>query len=176
MLKDRDTTFHIPVIVCSIDEQRERAFRMGAADFLVKSIDEQTLLDAVRKIELERDSRKILIIDDQPESIRLVRDALSADERFKVLEAIGGAQGLDVVRSHWPDLIILDLRMPEMDGFTVFEALKADAETATIPVLVVTADDLSDAERARLAGADIYRKQTVDTNELVQHVVALLTW
>jgi GAF domain-containing protein/CheY-like chemotaxis protein len=175
-LKDRDTTFKIPVIVCSIENERERAFRMGATDYLLKSIDEQTLVDTVKRVELERDRRKILIIDDLPESIRLVHDALSTDDRFIVIEAVGGLQGLDMVTGHWPDLIILDLRMPEMDGFQVFSQLKSNPDTARIPVLVVTADDLSDAERGHLEGAYIYRKQTVDVDELIQNVVAQLSW
>src|SRR5262249_32644319 len=111
-LKDRDETFEIPVIVCSIEADKERAFRLGAADYLLKSIDEQTLVDAVKRVEMERDRRKVLIVDDQPDSIRLVHDAISADERFVIIEALGGEQGIDMINNHWPDLIILDLRMP----------------------------------------------------------------
>ncbi|HVO44008.1 MAG TPA: response regulator, partial [Aggregatilineales bacterium] len=175
-LKDHDDTFNIPVIVCSIEDHREQAFRLGAADYLIKSIDEQTLIDAVKRVELERDCRKILIIDDQPESVRLIHDALATDDRFKVVEAIGGLQGLEMVRGHWPDLIILDLRMPEMDGLEVWDKLKGDPDTATIPVLVVTADDITDSERERLQGAHLYHKQTVNVDELLQNVVSQLSW
>jgi CheY-like chemotaxis protein len=101
---------------------------------------------------------------------------LVTDDRFKVIEAIGGQEGLEMVRGHWPDLIILDLRMPEMDGFEVWEKLKADPDCAPIPVLIVTADDLTEAEQARLQGAHLYRKQTIYTDELLQNVVARLSW
>jgi len=81
-----------------------------------------------------------------------------------VIEAIGGPQGVDMVNSHWPDLVILDLRMPDMDGFAVLEQLRR-MPTVSIPVLVVTADDLTDEERQRLNGAFIYRKQTVNAED-----------
>lgn len=175
-LKDRDETFEIPVIICSVETDKERAFRLGAADYLVKPIEEQTLIQTVKRVELERDRRKILIIDDQPDSIRLVRDALAADERFVIIEAVGGAQGVDMVNHHWPDLIILDLRMPEMDGFAVLDQLQSNPDTATIPVLVVTADDLTEEERQRLAHANVYQKQTTNADELLNSVVSQLTW
>ncbi|MCC7446039.1 MAG: GAF domain-containing protein [Anaerolineae bacterium] len=175
-LKDRDETFEIPVIVCTVDTDREQAFRLGAADYLMKPIDEQMLVDTVKRVELERDRRKILIIDDQPDSMRLIRDAIVADERFIVIEAPNGAQGVAMVNSHWPDLVILDLRMPEMDGFAVLDQLRADPETAAIPVLVVTADDLTDEERQRLGHVCIYQKQTVEPDNLLNSVVSQLVW
>ncbi len=175
-LKDRDETFEIPVIICSIDSDQERAFRLGAADYLLKSIDEQTLVEAVKRVEIERDRRKVLIIDDQPESIRLVRDAIGADERFVIIEAIGGEQGLDMINNHWPDLIILDLRMPDMDGFEVLDKIRAIPDAQNIPVIVVTADDLTEEEHARLGNTCVYRKQTVDAKDLLENVVAQLTW
>jgi CheY-like chemotaxis protein len=177
-LKDHDETFEIPVVVCTVETDRERAVRLGAADFLMKPIDEQQLVDTVKRVELERDCRKVLIIDDQPDSIRLVRDAIAADERFVILEALGGEQGLDMVNSHWPDLVILDLRMPEVDGFVVLDQMRANPATANIPVLVVTAGDLSEAERQHLAraGVSVYQKQTIDAADLLNNVVAQLTW
>jgi CheY-like chemotaxis protein len=175
-LKDRDETFEIPVIVCSIEADKERAFRLGAAEYLVKSIDEQVLVETVKRVELERDRRKVLIIDDQPDSIRLVRDAISADERFVIIEAIGGPQGLDMINNHWPDLIILDLRMPGMDGFEVLDQVKAIPDAPNIPMIVLTADDLTEEERQRLGDTCLYQKQSVDTKDLLDHVVAQLTW
>ncbi len=175
-LKDRDETFEIPVIVCTIETDRERAFRLGAADYIYKPDAEKLLSDTVKRVELERDRRKILIIDDQPESVRLVRDVIAADERFVILEAIGGPQGIDMVNSHWPDLVILDLRMPDMDGFAVLDQLWANPETAAIPVLVLTADDLSDEERQRLDKAHVYQKQTTSAQDLLNSVVSQIAW
>jgi len=175
-LKDSDDTFEIPVIVCSVESDRERAFRLGASDYLMKSIDEQTLIATVKRVELERDRRKILIIDDQPDSLRLIREALEADERFTLLEAAGGTQGIDMVNSHLPDLVILDIRMPEVDGMAVLDHLRADPATGTIPVVVLTADDLSDAERQHLNGISVYQKQTVNPADLLEFVTSQLSW
>lgn len=175
-LKDRDETFAIPVIVCTVEGDRERAFRLGADAYLMKSVDERTLIEAIKQVELMRDRRKVLIIDDQPDSIRLTREALALDERFVVYDAVNADQGLEMVRNHWPDVIMLDLRMPGMDGFEILEKLRADEAMAAIPVVMVTADDLSDAELMQLQGVAIYRKQELDPNDLIAYVVSQLAW
>ena len=74
------------------------------------------------------------------------------------------------------DLIILDLRMPGVDGFAVYEHLRAYPDTASIPLIIVTADDITDEERQRLNGVLIYQKQTIDSADLLNNVVSQLTW
>jgi PAS domain S-box-containing protein len=175
-LKDRDETFEIPVIVCSVEADKERAFRLGAADYVPKADAERLLADTIKRVEFERECRKILIIDDQPESVRLIRDAIATDGRFVILEAIGGAQGVDMISSHLPDLVILDLRMPEMDGFAVLDQVRANPDTVSIPVLVITADDLTEDERQRLANAFVYQKQTINAEDLLSNVVSQISW
>ena len=81
-----------------------------------------------------------------------------------------------MVNSHWPDLVILDLRMPGMDGFAVLDQIRANPAMANIPIVVVTAGDLTDEERQRLAHTTVYQKQTMDAADLLNHVVAQLTW
>lgn len=175
-LKDRDQTYHIPVIVITVDSDRERAFRLDAADFLNKPVNEQQLIETVKRIDAEQNRKKILIVDDQPESIRFVREALAADGRFNVVEAVGGTRGMEMLQSHHPDLIILDLRMPEIDGFMVLSAIRGEPDTANIPVLVVTADDLNEDEIARLQSysAVRYQKQTLDPMHLLTQVASQL--
>jgi signal transduction histidine kinase/CheY-like chemotaxis protein/putative methionine-R-sulfoxide reductase with GAF domain len=175
-LKDRDETFAIPVIVCSIEANREQAFRLGAADYLMKSIDERTLVDAVKRIEATRDRRKVLIIDDQQDSIRLIKESLSVDERFVIYEATSGAEGLEMVTSQWPDVILLDLRMPDMDGFAVQAQLRADPATAAIPIVILTADDLTHDELQQLDGLAVYLKGMTKPDELIAYVVSQLAW
>lgn len=175
-LKEHDDTFKIPVIICTVEADRERAFRLGASDYLLKDFDEQTLIDAIKRIELERDRRKILIVDDKPDSVRLIREAFAGDDRFKVYEAEDGQQALEKIHHYWPDLVILDLRMPEMDGFDVLNTLHSNPDTANLPVLIITADDVTDDERDHLNGVKVYRKATIDPKELLEYAVSQLQW
>ena len=90
---------------------------------------------------------RILIIDDQPESTRLLTQLLDEQGHYRVFSAHNGSEGVALVARRRPDLVILDLRMPEMDGFAVLDELRSNPETAAIPVLVVTGDTLMQASR-----------------------------
>jgi threonine synthase len=94
----------------------------------------------------------IALVDDSPDARRLIRRILQSQGNFTIHEAENGKQGLVVIEKEHPDLIILDLMMPEMDGFAVLDALKARPETANIPVIVSTAKELTPEEKGRLKG------------------------
>lgn len=94
----------------------------------------------------------IAIIDDTPDAVRLIRRILQAKGEYQIYEAGDGRTGLALIRERRPDLVILDLMMPEVDGFAVLDALRSDESTRDIPVIVVTAKALSPEERARLDG------------------------
>jgi threonine synthase len=95
---------------------------------------------------------RVAIVDDSQDSRRLIRRILQSQGDFKIFEAADGPAGLALVRREMPDLVILDLMMPEMDGFAVLDALKANAETASIPVIVASAKELTAEEKSRLEG------------------------
>jgi threonine synthase len=94
----------------------------------------------------------IAIIEDDPDARRLLRRVLQARGDYQILEAEGGRQGLELVRRHQPDLVLLDLMMPDMDGFEVLESLRSDAELADTRVIIITAKTLTANERRRLSG------------------------
>jgi threonine synthase len=94
----------------------------------------------------------IALVDDSPDARRLIRRILQSQGNFTIHEAENGNQALAIVEKEHPDLIILDLMMPEMDGFAVLDALKARAETANIPVIVSTAKELTSEEKEKLNG------------------------
>jgi CheY-like chemotaxis protein len=146
------------VIVCSILSDQGKGFSLGAADYLVKPITEDDLLRALKRLD-GRKRTTVLIIDDTPEDVRLIRRILETPRAqsgttggYVIGEAHSGAEGIAAVYEHPPDLIVLDLMMPGVDGFTVLEALKADPATRPIPIIVVTAKELSDQDRQRLNG------------------------
>jgi threonine synthase len=114
---------------------------------------EDGLLAALNQIAPNRFPR-VAIVDDTAEARRLIRRILQSQGDFTIFEAASGKEGLSLIRRELPDLIILDLMMPEMDGFAVMDALRADQKTAEIPVIVATAKELTPEEKNRL-GAQI---------------------
>jgi len=96
--------------------------------------------------------RSIAIIEDDPKAALLLRRILQTQGDYRIFEAHGGSEGIEMVRRERPDLVLLDLMMPDVDGFAVLEALKADEEVSDVPVVVITAQELTAAERERLEG------------------------
>jgi CheY-like chemotaxis protein len=182
-LRQAPETKDIPVVVCSIISDQNKGFSLGAADYLVKPITEDDLQVALKRLDGRKEA-SVLVIDDTPEDIRLVRRILEAprapdDERptYRVREANNGALGIEAVRQDPPDLIILDLMMPEVDGFAVLESLKAEVSTRHIPIVVVTAKVLTEADHQRLNGniEALLSKGLFTEQELMEHVAAALS-
>jgi signal transduction histidine kinase/CheY-like chemotaxis protein len=172
-LKEDTLTKDIPVVICSIVSDKNRGFSLGAADYLVKPIAEQDLLQALKHLESEPEKQgKVLVIDDQADDILLIRRILEVQARYKIIEASNGKQGLELVHNVNPDLIILDLMMPEMDGFKVVEALKDSDKTRSIPIIIVSAKELSPIEQQLLTGQVevLLRKGIFTENELLEDV------
>jgi threonine synthase len=112
---------------------------------------EEGLLAALSKVAIDRFPR-IAIVDDNPDVRRLIRRILQSQGDYELLEAANGIEAVELIRAQRPNLVILDLMMPEMDGFAVMEALKSDPTTAEIPIIVITAKELSAGEKERLRG------------------------
>jgi len=120
--------------------------------------------------------RRILIIDDEADARRLIRRVLEAQGAYLVSEAESGSAALRDFETHRPDLIILDLMMPDLDGFDVLEALKRKSEQSDIPIIVVTAKELSSEERAKLEGRieGLLIKGDFLGDDLIDHVDTIL--
>lgn len=125
---------------------------------------------------LDEQVTTVVVIDDNPQDSRLIRRLLQAHKNYRVFEVNSPLDGLDLVRQRKPDLIVMDLTMPDMDGFSMLEAFKTDAEIAHIPVVVVSAKTLTVADRSRLEkhAESLWQKGAFNTHELVQHVVQTL--
>ncbi len=120
--------------------------------------------------------RRVAIIDDTPESRRLIRRILQSQGDYSIFEAENGPDGIEVCKREQPDLVILDLMMPEMDGFAVLDVLKADQTTASIPVIVATAKELTADEKARLGNQiqALMQKGDFLNDEFLAEVKALI--
>ena len=152
-LKRDPDTKDIPVVVCSIVQDQRKGFSLGAADYLMKPILEEDLLHAIRKVDKDGDIREILAVDDDLETLRLIEKMFRkyGQNRYRLVLAEGGHQALTAIDFKKPDAILLDLFMPGLDGFTLLETLKADPGLRDIPVIIVTAGDLDEQQRRRLA-------------------------
>lgn len=170
-LQQRDDTFDIPIVVVSLSAEADRALELGAHAFVQRPFMPEDLLKAVLDAEQEGRTDRILIIDDQEESIRLLTELLAENGKYRVFSACDGKQGVSLVARRRPDLVILDLRMPEMDGFAVLNELRAQPETADIPVMIVTGEiDLSHDERAQLDNVRILPKTDISSDQFEQFV------
>jgi CheY-like chemotaxis protein len=150
-LKADPATSDIPVIICSIISEAERGMSLGAADYLVKPIMEEDLVATLDRLGRTAGTHHVLVVDDHPGDRSLLRRIIESGGRYRVIEAAGGREAIDLVKKHHPSIIILDLMMPEVDGFAVLEYVKSDAATRSIPVVVVTAKNLTETDRQRLS-------------------------
>ena len=121
---------------------------------------------------LGRDVRRVAILEDDPGARRLLRRILQARGPYQIFEAENGREGLELIRRERPDLILLDLMMPEIDGFGVLEVLQSEEELQEIPVIVVTAKELTADERARLSGhiQALLQKGVFTDDELLREI------
>jgi threonine synthase len=126
--------------------------------------------------QLDRSVQRIAILEDNPDAIRLLRRILQARGDYQIFEAYDGESGLEMIRRQRPDVILLDLMMPKVDGFAVLDALRADEDLGRIPVIIVTAKELTTSERARLSGQIqmLLQKGTFTDEELLHEVLEAL--
>jgi CheY-like chemotaxis protein len=118
--------------------------------------------------------RRILVVEDNKDNMTLITDVLSSLE-YEVISAKDGEEGLQVAKAEKPDLILMDLSLPRMDGWTATRQLKADTELAHIPVIALTAHAMiGDRERALAAGCDDYISKPINIRELAGKLTQLL--
>jgi two-component system cell cycle response regulator DivK len=115
-------------------------------------------------------SRRILVVEDQEDNRQILRDLLTS-AGFEVIEAVDGEAGLAATAAHRPDLILMDIQLPLLDGYEATRRLKADETLHTIPVIAVTAHALNRAEdKARAAGCDAYVSKPISPRQLLAKV------
>lgn len=149
-LKSLKDTRDIPVIIVSVVDDQNLGFSMGAAGYLVKPIDKEQLMHVLDKLECAAKTAgarpRILIIDDNPEDLRLMK-AMLQGEGYDFLEASDGTLGVSRAIEEHPDLIILDLLMPGVNGFDVVRSLQEHPDARNIPIIVCTMKELTNEDR-----------------------------
>jgi CheY-like chemotaxis protein len=142
-----------PVVIISIVANPAKSFSLGAAAVIQKPISRQQLYDALVDLGLfplsGGQKLKVLVVDDDPKAVELI--AARSFGATTVLRAYGGREAIDTARRELPNVIVLDLMMPEVSGFDVVAALSDRPETSRIPILVLTAKQITADDRARLS-------------------------
>ncbi len=141
-LKQDPRTQGIPVVMVTVEDERALAFTLGATEYVTKPVDRDLLLRVARGHLQAQDTKCALVVEDDPPTRELIRRTLQ-DDGWQVLEACNGREGLDQVAAGDPDIVILDLMMPVMDGFDFLAALRAEERHRDLPVIVLTAMELN---------------------------------
>ncbi len=176
-LKEDPATTNIPVILLTIVDKKALGFRLGAAAYLLKPLNPAIVLDALNRVlgEKNHPHKHILVVDDDPSVAEILRQVLTAPD-FELVSAEDGQAGLRAVAAHRPDIILLDLMMPKLDGFGVIETLRADPETRNIPIIVISAKELTDTESKKLreSVSFVMKKQGFDSDTLKQELHSVM--
>ena len=154
-LKSDPATSTIPVVVVSVVDNPELGLALGAIDYFVKPVDARELIARMARFNLKttpgNGDVKVLVVDDEAANRHWLARALEP-EGFTVLPAAGGQEAIDLAKAQKPDLVLLDLMMPVVTGFDVVEALRADPNTRETPIMVLTAMNLTEADKRNLNG------------------------
>jgi signal transduction histidine kinase/CheY-like chemotaxis protein/ligand-binding sensor domain-containing protein/protocatechuate 3,4-dioxygenase beta subunit len=174
-LKAAPETANIPVIMLTIVDEKHVGFTLGAADYFTKPIDWPRLVNVLHRYRKADGSQTVLVVEDDAATREMLRRTLEK-EGWQVTEAENGRLGIERLKASRPALILLDLMMPEMDGFGFMEELHRQPQCHHLPVIVITAKDLTAEDIQRLNGqvARILQKSSMTTEELVAEIRALV--
>jgi signal transduction histidine kinase/DNA-binding response OmpR family regulator len=171
-LKSDPRTSAIPVIVVSIVDNPELGVALGAVDYFVKPLDAKELIRRLHQFDFKRSLGKedvnVLVVDDENANREWLTRVLEP-AGFNVLSASGGREAIQLAKSRAPDLVLLDLMMPEVTGFDVVEALRSNEATQETPIMILTAMNLTEAEKEHLRGrvSSILTRGSVGASDIV---------
>jgi CheY-like chemotaxis protein len=171
---------HIPVFIISIVADRAKGFSLGAAAVMQKPISRQELYESLIELGLlplsPGHAFKVLVVDDDAEEVEMLSEWVQG-MAGTVERAYGGRDAIAVARRELPDLVVLDLLMPDVDGFAVVEALREHPDTASIPILVVTVKQVTAEDRLKLKHhvMTIIEKGEMDRNRFTAEIRRIMT-
>jgi CheY-like chemotaxis protein len=176
-LKADPATTAIPVVLLTIVDNKALGFQLGASDYLLKPLNGAQVRNALDRVTGAGDPgpKRVLVIDDDPNVANMLRQVLP-EKDFALESALDGEAGLRAIAAARPDLVLLDLLMPGLDGFAVIRRLRDDAGTRDLPVIVISAKELIAAEVAALheTVSAIMKKQGFEGDRLVDEMHRVL--
>lgn len=160
------------MIVCSILEEEDKGINLGAVNYLTKPILEDDLVVALERLTSSGTIQDILVVDDDIDDLRLVQTILQEHGNFQVRLAQGGPEGLVAIQTKPPQVLILDLLMPELDGFTLLETIREEPSWRDIPVIILSAGDLTEEQQNRLNeySLNLLHKEGLKGSDLLKSV------
>lgn len=164
----------IPVVMVTMVDDKNLGYALGASDYLLKPIDYDRLSELLHKYSSDDVSTSVMVVEDNAENREMMRRQLTK-AGWQVTEAPNGRAALDLMESQQPSIILLDLMMPEMDGFEFLDQIRRRPQWRTIPVIVLTAKDLTPEDRRRLDGQieRIYQKGSFDRQAFLGEISQL---
>ena len=163
------------MIMVTIIDEKNLGYSLGASEYLTKPIDRDRLLAVLDNYRVEEGKKRVLVVEDDLATREIIRRIIER-ENWILDEAENGIIGLQQVSQNPPDLILLDLMMPEMDGFEFIEHLRQNPDWKSIPTVVLTAKELTAQDRQRLSGSveSIIQKGSYTGEELLKEVRNLI--
>lgn len=172
-LKEDPVTEPIPVVILSIVSGEHKGYRLGASDYLPKPINPERLTKVIRNLlgepGVKRKKKKVLIVDDERDIVNLMSRVLE-EKGYATCRAFNGLEAIKAVSKEKPDLVLLDLKMPEMDGYQVIERLKGSEATCQIPIVVLTAYELDPAKTKILNLAEEHLSKSFSMETLASKI------
>jgi len=171
-LKEDERTRDIPILVCSILEEEEKGFSMGASDYLVKPFAADDLANAISRLDRDSNFKEVLIVDDDEDDLHLIQKMVEQEGKFHSTLTTSGEQALETLKRLTPDIILLDLFMEGMTGLDVLERLRTDARLSRIPVIILTGGDLTAEQKNKLSnfGHQMILKSVLKEQDLLNEL------
>jgi CheY-like chemotaxis protein len=166
----------IPVIMMTIVDDKRQGYALGASDYLLKPVNSETLLTTLKRYQSASGTTStVLLVEDNAANREMTQRQLEKTP-WQVIEAENGRQALEQLQDHQPDVILLDLMMPEMDGFEFLSIMRQNPEWCSIPVIVITAKDLTAEDRQQLEGQiqRLYQKGGYTRQALLEEIASLV--
>ena len=173
-LKENPVTRDIPTIIISMKDDREVGFALGAVGYITKPVNKDRLIAEINKIG-GRSPHAIMVVDDNEFERREISQMIH-QEGMQAVVAANGLQCMEIIAKSIPDVLVLDLIMPDMDGFEVLERVRNDPATKNLPVIVVTAKELTAEDRKKLTGnaTSVLAKSETTSTALLEEIRKIL--
>lgn len=177
-LKSHPICKNIPIIIISITDEKKLGFSLGAVDYFVKPVNREELLATIKRIPLKKAAKKkipkILVIDDDPTAVELIELILET-EGYEVAKSYDGKEGIDLIIKENPDLVILDLIMPEVSGFNIAYQMRQNPKTRNIPIIILTSMEIDPQTRERMEGfvTTVMSKQKFTKKDLLKEISSI---
>ncbi|MCP4551726.1 MAG: response regulator [Bacteroidetes bacterium] len=174
-LKQNNKTAGIPVIIVSVSDNRQTGLALGAVGYISKPVNKKVLISEIFKIGGENAS-SVLVVDDNNIDLKMATQIIE-NEGIQTIAANDGYKCIELLKETVPDVLVLDLVMPQMDGFEVLEKIRNQPETSTLPVIIVTAKDLTTEDRHKLSGtvSSIIKKSGTDRQTLLLEIKKIIS-